>query len=319
LDHVLEYTETVWQQLAGSDIFITGGTGFVGLWLLETFVWANERLKLNARMTLLTRDPAAFRVKKPVLAGKPSLELICGDVKAVRFPNREFQYVIHAASERENPAADVDGTRRIIEMARAHGARRFLFTSSGAVYGEQPPDLERVDENYIASEGGPAYAQAKRASESLCVKEASSRMIVVIARLFAFVGPYLPLDAHFAIGNFVRDARMGGPIRIKGDGTPLRSYLYAADMAIWLWTLLIKGGSARTYNVGSDLAIGILDLARMVERVCGVRRGITVALKPAPGEKPKRYVPSIARARAELGLEPRIELEEGIRRTFNFR
>jgi dTDP-glucose 4,6-dehydratase len=128
----------------------------------------------------------------------------------------------------------------------------------------------------------------------------------------------LPLEKNFAVGNFVRDARMGGPIEVEGDGTPLRSYLYAADLAIWLWTLLIEGIPGRTYNIGSDQAVSILDLARTVESVCGVKSGIRVALKPAMGVKPKRYVPSIARAREELRLEPWIGLEEGIRRMFQF-
>jgi dTDP-glucose 4,6-dehydratase len=303
LRHVLEYTTAVWEQLAGANIFIAGGSGFVGSWLLESFAWANAHLKLNARATVLTRNPSRLRV-----AG---LDILHGDLQTISFPAKEFQFVIHAATE------SVEGTRRMLEMARAHGTRRFLFTSSGAVYGEQPSHIQKIDEDF-AGVANTAYGQAKKDSEFLCAKAANLGLGVAIARLFALTGPYLPLDANFAAGNFVRDARTGGPIRIEGDGTPFRSYLYAADLAIWLWTLLVKGVSARPYNVGSDQAISILDLAKTVERVCGVERGIVVSQTAEPGAEAKRYVPSIERARSELGVTPLIPLEEGIRRMFQF-
>jgi len=312
LEYVLERTASVWEVLAGTDLFITGGTGFVGSWLLESFVWANRRLHLNARIFPLTRDPEKFRTEKPHLAHGEGVEILQGDLQTFQFPRRQFHYAIHAAAE-------VGATQRILEMVKAHGVRRMLYTSSGAVYGEQPADIENVGEEFASPiEGCTPYGRAKRETEALCLAAVDAGLGVVIGRLFAFVGPYLPLEKNFAAGNFVRDARMGGPIRVEGDGTPLRSYLYAADMAIWLWTLLIKGVPGRTYNVGSDQAIGILDLARIVERVCGVKGGISVASKPAAGVNPKRYVPSIARAREELGLEPWIGLEEGIGRMFNF-
>ena len=310
--HVLERTESLWDALAGANVFITGGTGFVGSWLLESFVWADTHLNLHARIFVLTRNPAKFRADRPHLAREACMHILHGDLETFPFPAEEFHYVIHAAAESGS-------TQRILEMAKTSGTRRLLYTSSGAVFGDQPADVEKVDEEFVSPvECCTPYGRAKRETETLCVRAADAGLGVVIGRLFAFVGPYLPLDKNFAVGNFVRDARMGGPIEVKGDGTPLRSYLYAADLAIWLWTLLIEGVPGRTYNVGSDQAISILDLARTVESVCGVERGIRVASKPTMGVKPKRYVPSIARARAELRLEPWIGLEEGIRRMFNF-
>jgi dTDP-glucose 4,6-dehydratase len=280
--------------------------------LLESFVWANRRLSLHARVFVLTRDPTKFRHEKPHLADDASVNTLQGDLETFAFPMQPFHYVIHAA-------ADVGSTQHVLEMATINGARSVLYTSSGAVYGEQPGDIEYVDEGFISPiERCTPYGRAKRESEALCLSAGETGLCVVIGRLFAFVGPYLPLERNFAVGNFVRDARMGGPIRVEGDGTPMRSYLYAADMAIWLWTLLFKGVPGRAYNVGSDQAVGILDLARTVERVCGVTRGIRVASQPVAGIKPKRYIPTIARAREELGLEPWIGLEEGIRRMFNF-
>jgi dTDP-glucose 4,6-dehydratase len=136
----------------------------------------------------------------------------------------------------------------------------------------------------------------------------------VIARGFAFVGPHLPLDTHFAVGNFLRDGRAGGPIVVKGDGTAMRSYLYASELAIWLWTMLASGRPGRAYNVGSEEAVSIAELARLVARLFGVEARIDGGPRD-PSLPPERYVPSVKRAREELALVQRIDLATGLRRT----
>jgi nucleoside-diphosphate-sugar epimerase len=136
---------------------------------------------------------------------------------------------------------------------------------------------------------------------------------VVIARPFAFLAPGLPLEAHFAAGQFIRDALEGRPLRIQGDGRPLRSYLYGTDLARWLWSLLLRGQPGRAYNVGSDRAVSIAELARIVAQAAG---GLPVTTAQAPGAGPApAYVPSVRRVREELGLVPTVPLEEAVRKS----
>ena len=160
-----------------------------------------------------------------------------------------------------------------------------------------------------------AYAEGKRVGELLCsIAHKEHGLETTVARCFAFVGPHLPFDAHFAIGNFIRDALKGEPIRMK-DGTPLRSYLYAADLAIWLWTIVFKGEACHPYNVGSDQEITIADLAQSVASTLG---GSVDAATSTPNfnSSPSRYVPNTQRIKSELGLAESIGLVEALRRTY---
>jgi nucleoside-diphosphate-sugar epimerase len=330
LDHVLAHTSGVWDELRGARLFITGGTGFFGCWLLESFAWACDTLRLDATATVLTRSPEAFRAKVPHLADHQSIRIHRGDVQGFEVPAGKFTHVIHAATEasatlnRERPLlmldTIIDGTRKVLDFAASSSVKRFLLVSSGAVYGTQPPALSHLAEDYS---GGPdvtnphwVYGEGKRVSELLAAVYAGQyRFECPIVRPFAFTGPYMPLDAHFAIGNFIGDSLEGRALEIRGDGTPFRSYLYAADLAIWLWTVLVRGQSCRAYNVGSEEAISIGDLAASVKSALGSRSEIHIAQQPRPGVAAERYVPGTARARKELGLRQTISLDEAIRRT----
>lgn len=325
---MFEHTQLLWPLLSKRRLFLTGGTGFFGHWLLETLLWANDTLSLDARVTILTRNPTAFVKRSPHLALDPAVTLLEGDVCTFAFPREPFTHVIHAATDTRASAYDrspldmldtiIRGAQRVLEFARSQDHCSLLLTSSGAVYGRQPPDLAQVPEEYA---GGPdpcdprcVYAEGKRVTELYASLHASVHGLDVrVARCFAFVGPHLPLDEHFAAGNFIRDGLAGGPVVVAGDGTPYRSYLYAADLAIWLWTILLQGGPGGVFNVGSDEAVSIRELADVVAAHFGVP--VQVARQPVPGAPVERYVPSVERAARQLGLLPRIRLEEAIRRT----
>lgn len=329
LDGLVARTRALWEGLRGARIFLTGGTGFFGSWLLDSLLHADRVLGLGTRVVVLTRDGAAFRARRPHLADAPPVRLLRGDVRNFDLPDEPFTHVIHAATEaserlnREQPAlmreVIVSGTRRVLRLAARRGTRRFLLTSSGAVYGRQRPETLRVAEDdpglSAPLETFLAYAEGKREAERLCAGAAAGGIATMVARGFAFVGPYLPLDVHFAIGNFIRDALAGGPILIHGDGTPYRSYLYGADLAVWLWTILLRGEPGRAYNVGSERRVTVAELAGAVAAAVAPGAEIRVARAHRSGVPAEAYVPSTARARAELGLEETVGLEEAIRRT----
>jgi dTDP-glucose 4,6-dehydratase len=139
----------------------------------------------------------------------------------------------------------------------------------------------------------------------------------LIARCWAFIGPHLPLDTHFAAGNFLRNALDSSTIQIGGDGTAERSYLYAADLAIWLWTILVKAPPLRAYNVGSGQAVSIRGLAEVIANQQHPALPIAIAKLPVPGASPARYVPCVRRA-SELGLAETISLEDAVQRTLKW-
>lgn len=313
-----------WHALAGKRVFVTGGTGFIGKWLLATLLDANENIGLDCRITVLSRDSTVFLREWPAMVGR--VEWINGDVRDFSIMTNRFDVIVHAATDvaaHVSPedvfSTCLDGTRRVLTLARQCGANRLLLVSSGAVYGPLPAGMTHVPEIYLGGpdplQGSSAYGEGKRVSEWLVAQAADDRLEVKIARVFALVGPHLPLDKHFAVGNFLRAALAGEEIDIQGDGTPHRSYLYAADMAAWLWAVLLRGLSGRAYNVGADESVSIAALANRVCRHLECPSQVFVRKQAQPGSSPAHYVPDISRARHELGLPAPLPLDEAIVRT----
>jgi nucleoside-diphosphate-sugar epimerase len=330
LEHILEKTRDVWPAAKGARFFVTGGTGFFGAWLLESFCHANRRLRLGAHAVVLTRDRVRFASRFPHLTDAPELSFVQGDAKSFVFPEGKFEFAVHAATETRPgyglvpPGTlildNIAGTAHFLDFVKQCGVEKFLFTSSGAIYGPQPASMERVSESdRIAPDPvnvSSAYGEAKRASELLCASATTAgRCEGKIARCFSFVGPHLPLDANYAIGNFIGNALGRHPLEIAGDGTPRRSYLYAADLAVWLWTILERGIPAQAYNVGSRKHHSIFEIAKAVQLEVAPETPIRVGRVAAQGALVNRYVPENEKARTELGLDEWIDLGEAIRQT----
>jgi nucleoside-diphosphate-sugar epimerase len=313
------------ERLRRARLLVTGATGWFGTWLLDYLCTADDMLGIGIRITALSREPAVFLGRFPGFGEDRRITWVKSDVREMSGIGEDFSHVIHAATDstarRGGSSAEVlfdtivEGTRRVLRYARGN-CQGFLLVSSGAVYGPATTGAARFFDGQL---GGPdpaspksAYAEGKRAAEQLCAIAAYAGAPVRIARCFAFVGPHMPFDQHFAIGNFIADAVDGRLIRIKSDGKPQRSYLYTGDLIRALLAILLDGAAGRAYNVGSEDALTIADLADRVNHVVG---GFGVELAGAASDPTDRYVPDTTRLRSELKFTPTISLDVAIART----
>lgn len=244
----------------------------------------------------------------------------------------DYSLLIHAATPasaelntfrpEEMFLMNVTAMTNVIEFASRHdNPPVVLFTSSGAVYGDMPPSLERIPEDWpIAThsqEVSSAYARGKIEAERM-LQEATQagKCVGLIARMFAFSGVHLPIDRHFAIGNFIRDAVHSRAITIRSDGSSIRSYMDGTDMASWLLRVIESGTSDEIYHIGSERSISIQDLASVVatryEQLTNHEVSIEILGQSSPLDGVSRYVPSTAWTRERLGLAETVSLEESI-------
>jgi nucleoside-diphosphate-sugar epimerase len=329
LEDILRSTAPLWPSLKGARIFMTGGTGFIGCWLLEALRHADLAMGLGVHVTVLTRNPSSLKAKAPHLAAYSGFRFLAGDVSTFDFPAEQFSHLIHAATDASahlnetNPLqmfeTVVQGTRHTLDFAVERKIERMLYLSSGAIYGQQPWTVEKVGEDWL---GAPdctnpknTYAEAKRAAEMLLgIYRKQFDLQIATARIFALLGPYLPLDVHFAAGNFILDAMHGRPVVVQGNGQPIRSYLYAADLVTWLLHILVRAPAGRFYNVGSDEGISIASLAERIAKLLGNGEFRVLGAQDS-GWNPGRYVPWTDLVVEDLGVQRTVSLDEAILRT----
>lgn len=317
-------------------LLLTGGTGFFGRALLRHF-HAQARSEPSGRphdfseIIVISRNPEVFANRYPDLANASWLRFLNADVCLrqtldVLLIGETLHAVLHAATDSTDAAVMtpvekldqiVEGTRNVLDLAVRLRARRFLLTSSGGVYGPQPAEMAQIQEGYCGMpdplQMTSTYGIGKRMAEHLCFLYGKRYDLeTVIARCFAFVGQDLPLDAHFAIGNFIRDAMHKPSIEVSGDGTPIRTYMDQRDLSHWLMVLLQQGLSGQAYNVGSDEEINIKDLAYLVRDTLAPEKSVNIAMKMSEQSFRNRYVPSIEKARTELQLNLNYSLKQAI-------
>lgn len=309
------------KELAGQHLLVTGATGFFGKWLLATVAQLNEQ-GAAIQLTAVSREPERFLQQHPTYRAAAWLTWVRSDVSSLSWTGqRPVDWVLHAATD-TSAAGQADrlqlfdsilvGARCVLELAVAAGAKRVLFTGSGAQYGvHHNPVRENASTACDSSTAFSAYAEGKRAQETLGALYAERHGIdVILTRCFAFSGPGLALDQHFAIGNFVRDALSSDEIVLQSNGEAIRSYLHGADLAVWLLTLLQRGEAGQAYNVGADQAVSIAELARRVVAQIAPHKPVTVMGKAGEGAR-SFYVPTIDKARG-LGLDTWTSLDASI-------
>ena len=293
-------------------IFVTGGTGFFGKSILD-YLKRHPDFRAGDEWMILSRDPERFQSRNADLLDQGrKIGFVTGDVRDFCAEGR-YDEIIHAATAAVTTMADdemtstiVEGTRHVLDFAKFCGAKKILLTSSGAVYGPQTaPVGEDAPCNPVT-----AYGKGKLEAERMCVESGLDAKIV---RCFAFTGPYLNRDIHYAIGNFIRDCLAGEPIIIKGDGTPQRSYLYADDLVEWLFAVLDRGVSGCPYNVGSPEGLSIREVAERVRAALGTKNDIRVLGVSVSSTPPSVYVPDVSRAVRELGLRDTVDLTTAVR------
>jgi len=332
LEYIFQNTKDVWEPLRGKSIFLTGGTGFFGKWLLESFIHANEKHELNAKIISLSRNPEFFLQEYPFYSEHTnSVRFVKGDILTYDFKvDEEIQFIIHAATaasdslNKNNPLLMMDtitlGTRNILDFAITQPIEGFLFVSSGAVYGKQPFDVSNILETdsfkIDFNNSNAAYAEGKRLAELYCSTYFEKyNLPVKIARCFAFIGPYLPLDTHFAIGNFINNVIKNDNIVIMGDGSTTRSFMYASDLSIAIWKILFMGNNNKPYNVGADKAYSLKEIALILKKNYGNELQILNNNKDLPQNI---YVPNIDALINDLDIKHFVQIEEAIQKTIKF-
>ena len=329
LNEIFERSEDDAKLLLQRRVLVTGGSGFVGRWLIMALLHAAQRLRIEPQIASINRTTTAWQVP---LAENRQLNVINSDVTNSIAVDNRFDYVFHCATPASSLLNETNPSemKRVIEIGAenvieylAGSSTRVVNVSSGAVYGVQPSDVGCLDDEWFGDARyvlpNSAYHHAKVAAERrFNTAHRDSALDVVHARLFAFVAPFLPLNRHFAAGNFLKDALAGEPVMITGDGRTIRTYMYGTDLVVWLFAAAVRGVSGSAYNIGSPYEITIEELATRISQISGSGAGVRNLGEPDLAQSAHRYVPCTTRTENALGVHLEIGLDTAIDRTLRW-
>jgi dTDP-glucose 4,6-dehydratase len=302
-------------------VVVTGGAGFLGSHLCDALLDRGDRVVCVDDLSTGTEENVAGR------RADPSFELVIADVSVAFDVDGPVDAVLHFASAASPPdylahpletlAVGSEGTRHGLELAKNHGAR-FLLASTSEIYGD--PEVHPQTESYWGNVNsvGPrsVYDEAKRFAEALTMAwHRTHGTDVGIVRIFNTYGPRLRPGDGRVVSNFLTQALDGRPLTVYGDGSQTRSLCFVSDEVAGILALL-DADITGPVNIGNPDEHTMLDLARIVLEVTGSSSEIVHA--PLPVDDPTRRRPDIALARRQLGWEPTVELRDGLRRTADF-
>jgi nucleoside-diphosphate-sugar epimerase len=332
LHPLLEISHQKLASLRDAHVHIVGGGGFLGLWLTEAITALNDEFGFGSKVTIQTVSDSFLSTYASHLKERPDVSIVCSDCRNAAVPETT-QYIFYCATPTnphlqqteptETASVIADGVRAMFDSAALlPDLRNILYVSSGMVYGPQPFEMEHRTEDsfhsFDPSVLSNSFSESLRFAESICTGYRNeARLPVIIARGFAFLGPYQLPTIAWALHNFIADAMQDRPIRILGDGDSVRSYLYASDAAVWFLRLLIEGKSGNVYNVGSPEPIRLVDAAEVVCRRFDRKVPVTVLAQPQHLRK-TRLVPQISKIQKELGVSVSVTTDKAIEKTINW-
>jgi nucleoside-diphosphate-sugar epimerase len=345
LDFICDSLKTEFQGMRGARVFISGGAGFLGYYLVQALLhWNQGSDKNGVSVTVCDNFIRGVPTWLGKIAEQPSVAVLQHDITSpLPVDAGSFDFFIHAASiasptfYRKHPIetmdANVQGLRLLLDRAQkqqeqGRAPAGFLFFSSSEIYGDPPPDQIPTSETYRGNVSctGPraCYDESKRYGETLCVNFSQQHQLPVrVARPFNNYGPGLKLTDRRVIPDFVTNLLAGNDLVLLSDGSPTRTFCYVADAIIGYFKILTRGRSGEAYNIGTETPeISMMRLAEMLRDAAREEFGYKgQVIKQASGDReyltdnPHRRCPSIAKARSELDFHPRIEIEDGLRRT----
>lgn len=293
------------------DILLTGGTGFFGKSILSM---KQRGFLPEFRFAVLSREPELFCQRHPEFANFDDVTFFKGDIRDFSFPDREFDFILHCAAPSTVETAEVyhdiivNGTAHILDFAKNSKIKKMLYISSGAVYSPDLLSADKIKEDFPCKPVS-SYGKAKYAAEQLCL---NSTVPVVIARCFSFIGTYILDKKHLAVSSFINACLLDESIVINGDGSPLRSYMGADELVLWLFKILLKGRCGEIYNVGSDREISVLELAKSIHRIFNSSKPIIVQNNTPRSDTLNCYVPDVTKCFNEFGLSVNTDLHNEI-------
>ena len=301
---------------------VTGGAGFLGSHLCGRLL--TEGHTVVAVDNLLTGSRANLQE----LRNHPKFTFVKQDVTEELTIRGKVDFVLHFASAAspvdyakygiQTLKANAIGTHKTLGLAKAKRAR-YLLASTSEVYGD--PEVSPQPETYWGHVNpiGPrsVYDEGKRFAEALAMAYHHRHgMDVRIARIHNTHGPHMRLDDGRVIPNFIGQALRGEPLTVYGDGSQTRSFCYVDDLIEGVWRLLTVPAVEGPVNLGNPDERTIAELAAIIQKIMGKEVG--VVHQPLPPDDPKVRCPDITKARAVLGWEPKVSLEDGLRRTLAF-